>query len=116
MVQRRCHPLDEHAGAVLAHMPAHVRRPALPASGLDLLCVLVLLPVLWREQDAAGLPDSLLSCPAEHGLCSRIPVGNPVLRIGSEDGVVACVLDDEAEALLARAQGTHLLQAVDHGT
>lgn len=113
VAQRHDEAVDEDPAAVLAPVPAHIgRRPVRPCRR-DLLLRHARPTVLRREQHGGRLADRFRRRPAEHRLRARQPVGDAVVGVGLQDGVVAGRLHDGAEPLLGRVERLQRQQAVD---
>ncbi len=89
----------EEVGAVLAHMPPIVARPALGEGRLEFLLGDSLLDVLRREEPDGFLAEDLGFLVTQEPLRTGIPTRHPLLGIEQDDGVVLDRLDEQAERL-----------------
>ena len=97
------------AAAVLADPPALLLVAAVAQRQLELVLGVPRLLDLGRVEDAEVLTDDLVGGVALAALGSRVPAGDAALGREHEDRVVGDGLDQQPEALLARAQRLLLL-------
>ena len=86
--------------------PAVVGGAAFAGGGGELLFMFAGGAVLVGEEDAGVFTDDFFGGPAEDaGPGAGVPAGDVSARVGGEDAVIAYVLDEQAEARFALAQG-----------
>src|SRR3954451_1578453 len=80
-------------------MPPFVRGAPLAMGGRQLVLWHLGSTIFRREQDRAILTGHLSLRVAEDGLSPGAPTRDPAFRVGGEDRVVRCTLDDQARVL-----------------
>ena len=116
LAQRDHHAVGEEAAAVAPQVPALVLGAAAGAGPRRFLVRLARGAVFRQENHVGRLPERFLRAPAGDGFGAGFPFGDAALGVGTNEGVVVQVVEDQAQAAGVAAHGFRQgLQALQRG-